>query len=456
MRKLFWLYILFASIEASGQKDTGQIKFLEPSDSTGFGTPDGKPTNKSIGAAGGTITSDDGRVQLIFPPGALTAATDISIQPTTNLAPNGAGKAYQFEPSGIQFKKPVQIILHYTNEEAENCPPDLMGLAMQDHTGKWSFIDYDDWDSTGKMLKGYIQHFSGASNVYMLELRATHSSLRVGEGTPLSILELTPKFKNKRGKAKSTYIMGKLELDKRFEWKVNEVPNGDEIVGQVFSGDIRINTKTNPSTYYPMFEYDAPKKALPDENPVTVKATLGTYDADNYFRPKVTLSCKIEIYDEYKVIIKDTIEARVGMGTFVADSATFLIKMTKRGIFIEDVKNYPPYSFKLFDPPKPFKLTVDVGPPCLGTVHIGARTIQLFKNKPPEAPDVLMTFATPEILAFKFTIGARGTSTDAVSKLSESIPNLISFRPNGEAQTIRVRTRALAPYNIYIIPIRAH
>ena len=55
----------------------------------------------------------------------------------TNLVPNGAGKAYQFEPSGIQFKKPVQIIFHYNDDEATTCPADLMCFALQDHTGKW-------------------------------------------------------------------------------------------------------------------------------------------------------------------------------------------------------------------------------------------------------------------------------------------------------------------------------
>lgn len=145
------------------QADTSGIKFIEVSDSTGFGTPDGKLVSKEIGGAGGTIVSEDGKVELNFPADALATNTVISIQPATNLAPNGTGKSYQFEPSGIQFKKPVQIIFHYTDEEAETCPPDLMGLAMQDRTGKWSFFDYDDWDSASRTLKGFIHHFSVAN-----------------------------------------------------------------------------------------------------------------------------------------------------------------------------------------------------------------------------------------------------------------------------------------------------
>jgi hypothetical protein len=129
MKNILPLSMLFYSLSIHAQidstnvlADTSQIKFIEPSDSTGFGTPDGTLVSKQIGPAGGKIVSDDGRIELIFPPGAVTESTSISIQPTTNPAPNGAGKAYQFEPSGIQFKKPVQIIFHYSDDEAETCP----------------------------------------------------------------------------------------------------------------------------------------------------------------------------------------------------------------------------------------------------------------------------------------------------------------------------------------------
>ena len=68
------------------------------SDSTGFGTPEGKLISKEIGVDGGQIVSEDGRVELIFPAGALAKNTIISIQPRTNPAPNGVGRSYWFEP----------------------------------------------------------------------------------------------------------------------------------------------------------------------------------------------------------------------------------------------------------------------------------------------------------------------------------------------------------------------
>ena len=41
-----------------------------------------------------------------------------------------------------------------------------MNIASQDDTGKWNVSKYDQWDSTERILKGSIHHFSsvGSSN----------------------------------------------------------------------------------------------------------------------------------------------------------------------------------------------------------------------------------------------------------------------------------------------------
>jgi hypothetical protein len=106
-------------------------------DSTAIGKPEGKLVSKEIGPAGGTIISDDGRVELIFPAGTLTKETNISIQPIINLLPNGNGKGYQFEPSGTRFIKPVEIVFHYSQGEDEVCTAPLHFMAIQDKNGKW-------------------------------------------------------------------------------------------------------------------------------------------------------------------------------------------------------------------------------------------------------------------------------------------------------------------------------
>src|SRR4029079_19130265 len=125
MKKAWLLSLFFYSLAGNAQKDSSAMTLFAPPVTTAIGAPDGKPASKEIGPSGGNIVSEDGRIELIFPANALTATKTISIQPTINLFDSADGKAYQFEPSGLNFKKPVQIIFHYTDEEDETCSADL-------------------------------------------------------------------------------------------------------------------------------------------------------------------------------------------------------------------------------------------------------------------------------------------------------------------------------------------
>ena len=49
--------------------------------------------------------------------------------------------AYRFEPSGIQFQKPVQVIFHYDEEEIKDSMQLLLGIAMQDDKGQWHSLN---------------------------------------------------------------------------------------------------------------------------------------------------------------------------------------------------------------------------------------------------------------------------------------------------------------------------
>src|SRR4051812_2234058 len=51
------------------------------------GTSLGAKLTKTLGAAGGTIVSADGRLTITFPAGALATDTEIGIEPITNKAP---------------------------------------------------------------------------------------------------------------------------------------------------------------------------------------------------------------------------------------------------------------------------------------------------------------------------------------------------------------------------------
>src|SRR5690242_17088981 len=62
-----------------------------------------------IGPAGGSLTSDDGRLTVSVPPGAVSAPTSLSIQDITNTAPGGDGIAYRVGPDGTTFATPITL-----------------------------------------------------------------------------------------------------------------------------------------------------------------------------------------------------------------------------------------------------------------------------------------------------------------------------------------------------------
>src|ERR1700730_7902697 len=231
-RIIFFIVGFLFALYANAQPDSLQTYFALPHDTTtGFGTADGKIATKQIGPPGGAIVSEDGRVELVFPEGALTATTNISIQPTTNPLSYGAGKAYLFEPSGIQFNKAVTVIFHYTKEEAETCPPELMGFCMQDQNGKWSSFEYEDWDSITRTLKGSIHHFCHYTDFKKLMIRPQKIEIRVNE--IVDILVMDKGVIVDEGPYKGDFDMAKLREKTPFGWYINNIPGGDDKVGTI-------------------------------------------------------------------------------------------------------------------------------------------------------------------------------------------------------------------------------
>ena len=83
------------------------------------------------------------------------------------------------------------------------------------------------------------------------------------------------------------------------------------------------------------------------------------------------LSCDVEIFDEYKIRVADTMSIWEGRGQYIADSGTFVVRVTKDAVMIKDVLNYPPHYFAF--PMKIFPCIMEVDLRNFpGTVEIGA------------------------------------------------------------------------------------
>jgi hypothetical protein len=444
MKKNIVCLLLLLSIEATAQKDSSAMNILELPDSTALGEPDGKAVSKEIGPAGGTIISEDGRVKLIFPAGALTEIKTIVIQPTTNNGPNGTGKAYQFEPSGIQFNKPVQVIFHYTEEEANTCPADLMAFGLQDHTGKWSFMDYDNWDSVGMMLRGNILHFSWFTNLAKMKLAPRFQEIRVGDSLDMYIVAI--KQDSKR--------VAVVQKEKPILWYVNDVINGQGTrYGWIESQPLLFDKNHN----VPAALYVAPKR-LPDKTPVIVRADV-LIRSGKAFMVQKSFTSKIELYDEYKILLTDTIETRAAQGTFVADSASFIARITTKDIQVSDVRNYSPYSFIRHASPL-FKIKILITGDCKGPMHIGESRnsgelvsfSQKMFTKNSMLDEVLLVFDPHDILAFRYSVSGRGIKITNQDMTMESVPDIVSFHADGESQIYRMAKSPVSAYTIYVTP----
>ena len=88
-----------------------------------------------IGPAGGSIRSDDGRLTLRVPAGALASPASLSFQTTTNDAPQGTGAGYALSPPGITFATPALLTLAYANTDTESSSAEALALVSRTATG---------------------------------------------------------------------------------------------------------------------------------------------------------------------------------------------------------------------------------------------------------------------------------------------------------------------------------
>jgi hypothetical protein len=446
MKKIVITYLFFLSITVNAQTDTTGTQNIQFSDSTAIGKADGKLTSKEIGINGGTVISDDGRIQLIFPAGSVTTTTTISIQPTTNMAPNGTGKSYQFKPSGTQFKKPVQFIFHYTDEEDETCPADLMAFAMQNHKGKWSFFNYETWDSAAKTLKGFIHHFSNASNIDEIKIRPDKKSLRVDKTTLIAVLDISKIAKE--GTYKGDYDFALLLKEDVTTWYVNENEGGSPLVGTIsnFAGPIGKEKVV-------IGDYKAPQ-FLPVNNPVTIALKIKYRSPQTKKWVTKKLTCSIGIYDVYKVKVTATIKEVLSVE--IQDSATFIFWIFSDYNRMDDIKNYEPKVINQGSVlPGGCKMRVFTEG-TEGIIHITESLLNYrferpIKNGPPE-----ITFNLPvsEIIAFQYKLVCSGVSTEVKPAPVTSLALEINFIANGQEQHITVYDTKAGGYKMIISPYR--
>lgn len=102
-----------------------------------------------IGPEGGVVVSEDGRMALEVPAGALDEYVDISIERVDG--PEGsAADLYVIEPMGMAFSFPAELIYDYDDDMLGQAAPESLSLVAQ-REASWNYLAdqlVDDEDQT--------------------------------------------------------------------------------------------------------------------------------------------------------------------------------------------------------------------------------------------------------------------------------------------------------------------
>jgi hypothetical protein len=392
MKKIPLFILLFISITTSAQNNAAEdttAKLIV----TEIGKPDGEKTEMKIDKDGGSITSSDGKMKIIIPASAVSKKTTFSIQPATNLMPNGSGKSYQMEPSGIIFQVPLQIIFYYTDAETKGNSPELLSIAMQDDKGQWFAPNKITTDTIAKTLAAEILHFSSYIIYELASIYPESARLKVNGSLRLRITNVG----HFTGGETHTYINGievqqplKVKTGSAEVWKVNGIEKGNSAVGLISASQ----------DYTAIFQAPA---QVPSQNPVavTVQENVSEEYAVPFYRTHniYTLVSHITIYDgDYEVIMESVMrsggkKAWGGIRT-ATDKGSFIVSLeNNKPVLINIINNLEVMTNdcknKILNPTT-----------CTGLLHVaGIKNFKVTPANPPGQP-----YSTVEIWFVPFPI----------------------------------------------------
>ena len=278
------LLLLAACSKNNGKQD--EPKNTEPPAVRAHGTPTGEVVKKSIGPAGGSLSSRDNTLQIEVPAGALAANTEISVQAVSNTLPGSPGPAYRLLPEGTRFAKPVKLTFKYTNKHLDSTAEDALFMAYQAQDGIWRFIPKTTLNKTARTLTVETGHFSDWAPYAMFWLRADPNSVLVKKASMLVIYSTNEDIPAEELDDPEIAIFRERVLRKEGNiknWKL-------EGAGKLSSSS------------FEFARYDAPSK-VPAVNPVTVSVEVHNFLPGGAIPGRgnigiVTLLAKIKIEDE--------------------------------------------------------------------------------------------------------------------------------------------------------------
>ena len=413
----FCLFSPYLVLPVTAQSNEIAVKKLRLDSVTTIGKPNGNETSQEIDKAGGKIFSDDSKIELIIPSGALAKKRNIRIQPVTNHAANGRGKAYQFEPSGLEFQKPVTLIYRYSENELSGTLPEFKGMAWQDEKGKWQALPEVKLDTAAKTITTQINHFSSYTSFDKIVLKPEHARVKVEKSIQMEI----------------HFVISDLENDIALpptipnpQWMVNGIDYGNTDVGRISP----ISTNANHA------KYTAPV-SMPEDNPVAVAAKLNgmefTFNRQTFRNP--SLVSHLLIYDKaYRITLTMWVDnSEDGICTMrLEDQCEFTLLLEGTRSMIKEIANHN-LQLRLNSCPCP---AIWTNRPLPGPINpIGTNRIDITPASMPSVPfrkvRIMLKHGYSPLPRFQHTCAARQPNPPIGGVM---LPPLIEFEANNELE----------------------
>jgi hypothetical protein len=251
---------------------------------TPVGTATGTPSQMLVPAAGGTVTSVDGKLKIDVPAGALAADQMLMIQPITSKAPGGVGPAYRLQPDGQTFAVPVTLTFTYDAADLAGSVALAWRIAYQDAMGRWNSVTNVVRDDAAMTVSVQTSHFSDWSKLLALRLTPERAAVKAGDVVPLAALACEVSMTT-MGDDPLAELLDTCEPDPKLSslsgWAANEIPDGDAANGTIASSSVISANYTAPATAPTPNPVRVSVNALDTSGHTTVLASEITWLGDN-------------------------------------------------------------------------------------------------------------------------------------------------------------------------------
>lgn len=118
---------------------------------------------EGIGPEGGVVISDDGRMALEIPEGALDETVEITIEVTDG--PEGAmAPLYVIEPMGLTFQRPTALIFDYEDDDLGDSEPQSMNMVAHRELD-WAYLPDKKVDTEDQTITTSLMALSSVTVV---------------------------------------------------------------------------------------------------------------------------------------------------------------------------------------------------------------------------------------------------------------------------------------------------